>query len=54
LTGASIILFFTLIALSFQLYAAALVGFALCAADVLIGVVRQKSFGTARGVREGV
>ncbi|HYP02856.1 MAG TPA: carotenoid biosynthesis protein [Pyrinomonadaceae bacterium] len=37
LTGASIVLFFTLIACSFGFYWAALVGFALCAADVLIG-----------------
>jgi putative membrane protein len=36
LTGASIILFFTLIALSFHLWAAALVGFVLCALDVLL------------------
>jgi putative membrane protein len=51
LTGASIILFFTLIALSFQLYAAALVGFALCAADVLIGIVQPNNLGTKREVR---
>ena len=36
LTGASIVLFFTLVALSFQLWTAALVGCALCAADVLL------------------
>ncbi|HEX8424039.1 MAG TPA: carotenoid biosynthesis protein [Pyrinomonadaceae bacterium] len=37
LTGVSIILFFTLIALSFQLFIAALIGFGLCAAELLIG-----------------
>lgn len=36
LTGASIILFFTLIALSFHLFLAALIGFGLCAAELLI------------------
>jgi uncharacterized membrane protein len=36
LLGASIVLFFTLIALSFQLWGAALVGCALCAVDVLL------------------
>lgn len=41
LTGASIILFFTLIALSFQLWTAALVGFALCAFDVLLYARRR-------------
>ncbi|HEX8456745.1 MAG TPA: carotenoid biosynthesis protein [Pyrinomonadaceae bacterium] len=35
-TGASIVLFFTLVALSFQLWTAALVGFALCASDALL------------------
>lgn len=35
LTGASIILFFTLIALSFHLFIAALIGFGLCAAEFL-------------------
>jgi putative membrane protein len=35
LTGASIILFFTLSALSFHLFIAALIGFALCAAEFL-------------------
>ncbi|HEX8127948.1 MAG TPA: carotenoid biosynthesis protein [Pyrinomonadaceae bacterium] len=42
LTGASIILFFTLIALSFQLWTAALVGFALCAIDVLLYARRPR------------
>lgn len=41
LTGASIILFFTLIALSFQLYIAALIGFGLCAADLLVHLRRK-------------
>jgi putative membrane protein len=36
LTGASIILFFTLVALSFHLFIAALFGFGLCAAELLI------------------
>ncbi|HEY0097503.1 MAG TPA: carotenoid biosynthesis protein [Pyrinomonadaceae bacterium] len=41
LTGASIILFFTLVALSFQLYLAALFGFGLCAAELLIHLRRK-------------
>jgi len=36
LTGASIILFFTLIALSFHLFAVALIGFGLCAVHFLV------------------
>lgn len=36
LTGASIVLFFTLVAFSFQLFVAALVGCALCALDLLL------------------
>lgn len=43
LTGASIILFFTLIALSFRLWAAALVGFVLCALDVLLYARRRRT-----------
>jgi putative membrane protein len=39
--GASIILFFTLIALSFRLWAAAFAGFLLCAADVLLSTRRR-------------
>lgn len=42
LTGASIILFFTLIALSFHLFVAALVGFGLCAAELLIHVRKSQ------------
>ncbi|MDQ1592187.1 MAG: hypothetical protein QOG71_2814 [Pyrinomonadaceae bacterium] len=42
LTAASIILFFTLIALSFRLWAAALVGFVLCALDVLLHARRRR------------
>lgn len=42
LTGASIVLFFTLIAISFQLWTAVLVGFALCASDVLLYARRQR------------
>jgi putative membrane protein len=42
-TGASIVLFFTLIALSFQLWAAALVGLALCALDVSLYARRRRS-----------
>ena len=41
LTGASIILFFTLVALSFQLFAAALVGLSLCAAEVFLHLRRR-------------
>ena len=40
-TGVSIILFFTLIALSFHLWVAALAGFVLCAADVLLYTRRR-------------
>jgi putative membrane protein len=42
LTGASIIMFFTLIALSFRLWAAALIGFLLCASDVLLYARRRR------------
>jgi putative membrane protein len=42
LMGASIVLFFTLIALSFQLWAAALIGCALCAVDVLLYARRPR------------
>lgn len=42
LTGASIILFFTLIALSFRLWTAAFVGFVLCASDVLLYARRRR------------
>jgi putative membrane protein len=42
LAGASIILFFTLIALSFHLWAAALAGFALCASDLLLHAKRRR------------
>ncbi|HZG54477.1 MAG TPA: carotenoid biosynthesis protein [Pyrinomonadaceae bacterium] len=41
--GLSIILFFTLIALSFHLWTAALVGFGLCAVDVLPDARRRRS-----------
>jgi uncharacterized membrane protein len=41
-TGASIILFFTLIALSFHLYTAALIGFGLCAVHFLVFFKRLK------------
>lgn len=41
LTGVSIVLFFTLIALSFQLWTAALIGFALCALDALLYARRR-------------
>lgn len=43
LAGLSIILFFTLIALSFRLWTAALIGFALCALDVLLHMKRRRS-----------
>ena len=43
LTGASIILFFTLIALSFQLWTATVVGLLLCAFDVLLHMKRRRS-----------
>lgn len=42
LTGASIVLFFTLIALSFHLWAAAFAGFLLCAADALLSAKRGR------------
>lgn len=42
LTGASIILFFTLIALSFQLYVAALVGLGLCVVHFLLFFDRRE------------
>ena len=42
LTGASIILFFTLIALSFHLFIAALVGLGLCACHFLLFFKRQE------------
>jgi putative membrane protein len=41
LTGASIVLFFTLVALSFHLLIAALIGFGLCAAELLIHLRRK-------------
>lgn len=43
LMGASIVLFFTLVALSFQLRAAAMVGFALCASDAVLHAWRRRS-----------
>ena len=45
LTGASIILFFTLTALSFQLWGAALVGFGLSAVDASLLYARRRGFG---------
>lgn len=42
LAGASIILFFTLIALSFRLWTAALVGFLLCASDLSLYAWRRR------------
>ncbi len=43
LLGASIVLFFTLVALSFRLWMAALVGLALAALDVLLYAARRRS-----------
>jgi putative membrane protein len=43
LVGASIILFFALVAVSFRLWTAAAVGFALCALDVLLYTKRRRS-----------
>lgn len=42
MTGASIILFFTLIAFSFQLFSAAIIGFGLCAVHVLVCFNRKE------------